>query len=376
MMSQTIKILSPGRVNLLGEHVDKNDGKVLPAAINRAVRINAEPRTDRLLEVNALDLKQNVKINLDALESKTDTAGKALPDWALYPAGVAWSLQDAGYAVTGVTCEFTSNVPIGAGLSSSAAVEVGFAVLWQALGSWPMDRLTLSRYCQKAEVEYAGVNCGLMDQFACANGVEGHAVLLDTRSLEFKPVPLPKNSTIVIADSTVRRSLLTSAYNDRVADCEAAVAVMKKGNPTVRSLRDVSVAALEKAKALMPEPVFRHARHVVGEIERVDQAIQSLENGDKATFGRIMFETHASLRDLYEVSCPELDALVEIAASFEGCIGARLTGAGFGGCTVNLVEESKTDEFIAYLTEKYQERTGINAPVFATPATRGTYVEK
>lgn len=375
MGSQTIKIVSPGRVNLLGEHVDKNDGKVLPAAINCSIKLTATPRSDAILQVKALDLHQTVEINLDQLEEKIDTAGNPLPSWAHYPAGVAWSLKTGGYQVSGANCEFTSDIPIGAGLSSSAAVEVGFAVMMQAMSGWSMDRLSLSQYCQKAEVEYAGVNCGLMDQFACANGVEGHAVLLDTRSLEFKPVPLPKNTAIVIADSTIRRTLMTSAYNDRVNDCESAVAIARQKNPAVRSLRDVSVAEFESLKPQMPDGVYRHARHVVGEIERVDQAIGCLEAGDSEKFGKIMFETHASLRDFYEVSCPELDLLVELAAGFGGCIGARLTGAGFGGCTVNLVEQSRAEEFVQYLSAEYHRKTSIQAAVFTTLAKRGAYVE-
>jgi len=374
-MSQKIKVVSPGRVNLLGEHVDKNEGKVLPAAIDRAINLSAETRTDSILKINALDLGESVEIDLSRLDTKLDSAGSPLRSWAHYPAGVAWSLQSGGFETRGATVEFTSNIPMGAGLSSSAAVEVAFAVLWQAMSGWSLDRLTLAQYCQKAEVEYAGVNCGLMDQFACANGVEGHAVLLDTRSLEFKSVPLPKDTAIVIADSTVRRSLQTSAYNDRVADCNAAVAAAQKRNPAVHSLRDVSVADMEALKAQLTDGVYRHARHVVGEIERVDQAIRCLETGDSKTFGKIMFETHASLRDLYEVSCPELDALVEIASGFSGCIGARLTGAGFGGCTVNLVKRAEAEAFVQYLSEGYLRQTGLKAPVFITHASRGAYVE-
>lgn len=374
MSNKNFTIISPGRVNLLGEHVDKNDGKVLPAAINRSVKLNIEPREDALLSLNALDLNQHVEIDLNQLNKKSDIHGAPLPDWAHYPAGVAWSLIQGGFAVMGADCTFSSDIPIGAGLSSSAAVEVAFAVMWQTMGGWQMDRLTLSQYCQKAEVEYAGVNCGLMDQFACANGIEGHAVLLDTRSLEFKPVPLPKNTSIVIADSKVRRSLVTSAYNDRVADCQTAVSVLRSRYPEIQSLRDVSMSQFESMKSNMPEAVYRHARHVVGEIERVDQAIQTLEAGDSHSFGKIMYETHASLRDLYEVSCQELDLLVELASKFVGCIGARLTGAGFGGCTVNLVEETSTEAFMNYLATQYEQKTKRKAAVFSTQATRGAYL--
>ena len=374
MKSQTVQIVSPGRVNLLGEHVDKNDGKVLPAAIDRSVKISAESRQDHLLMLTASDLRQSVEIDLDHLDKKQDRAGNPLPTWALYPAGVAWSLKSAGYEVPGADCSFSSDIPMGAGLSSSAAVEVGFAVLWQALAGWEMDRVTLSRYCQKAEVEYAGVNCGLMDQFASANGVKDHAMLFDTRSLEFKAVPLPVDTALVIADSTIRHSLVTSAYNDRVNDCQAAVAIAKKANPSVKSLRDVSVAEFEALKSQMSENVYKHARHVVGEIERVDQAIQFLEAGDSQKFGKIMFATHASLRDFYEVSCPELDCLVDIAASYDSCIGARLTGAGFGGCTVNLVKQSEAEKFVADLAAEYHRKTSLRASVFITHASQGAHI--
>lgn len=374
MQPATLQVRSPGRVNLLGEHVDKNDGKVLPAAIDREIRLTAYPRGDDIVRVRALDLKQSVEFNLSNLDHKVDTFGEPLPSWAHYPAGVAWSLQRAGFSIQGVDCEFTSDIPIGAGLSSSAAVEVGFAVMWQALGGWEMDRLGLSRYCQQAEVEYAGVNCGLMDQFACANGVAGHAVLLDTRSLEFKPVPLPENVDIVIADSTIRRTLMTSAYNDRVNDCQMAVKVLQKTRQNISSLRDVSPGELESVRPQLSESVYRHARHVVSEIERVERAIRCLEEGDSDTFGRIMVATHASLRDDYEVSCPELDVLVEIAVGLKGCLGARLTGAGFGGCTVSLVNKDLSAAFVRDLAAEYHRRTGLHSPVFITTASQGARI--
>ncbi|MCX6053514.1 MAG: galactokinase [Chloroflexi bacterium] len=370
---EPIRILSPGRVNLLGEHVDYNDGLVLPAAIDRVITITATRRADQVLSLNALDLGQSLQIPLKSVEKKLDIHGDPLPSWALYPAGVAWTLSSSGYEVCGLDCEYSSNIPIGAGLSSSAAVEVGFAVLWQALGGWSMDRLRLAQLCQKAEIEYAGVRCGLMDQFACANGVEGHAVLLDTRSLAFRSVPLPKNMAIVIADSSIRRSLVTSAYNDRRRDCETALSILKQTFPEVRSLRDVTLPQFKSMQGKMEKEVFIHARHVVEEIERVFQAIPFLEQGASEKFGQLMFDTHSSLRDLFEVSCPELDILVEIAASLDGCIGARLTGAGFGGCTVNLVEQTKAEAFVHELSKKYRERTSRVASVFITRASSSAH---
>jgi len=374
MEKRRIQVLSPGRVNLLGEHVDKYGGIVLPAAIDRAILLTAESHNEQVLRLHALDLGHKVEINLNEIEKKVDILGNPLPTWARYPAGVAWSLRQDGFKITGVDCEFRSDIPIGAGLSSSAALEVAFAVLWQELGGWSMDRPTLAQYSQKAEVEYVGVNCGLMDQFACANGEKDSVVLLDTRNLEHRSIPLPKDIAIVIADSTVRHNLVTSAYNDRVNDCQKALEVIQQKHPNVKALRDVSPKMLEASKSLIPENAYKHASHVVGEIQRVDVAIDCLEKGDTRSFGKIMLETHASLRDLYEVSCQELDQMVEIASGFDGCYGARLTGAGFGGCTVNLVELSKAREFADFLAGEYKQKTGINLPVFITHASSGAHI--
>lgn len=369
------RVVAPGRVNLLGEHVDYNDGAVLPAAIDRSVRLAAEPLPGRLVTLHALDLDQQVTFNLDQLEGRQDVHGTPLPSWARYPAGVAWVLEQHGIRLQGMEASFTSNVPMGAGLSSSAAVEVGFAVLWQALGGWELDRLTLARLCQEAENHYVGVNCGLMDQFACANGVAGHALHFDTRTLLWRPVPLPAGAAIIIADSKMRRSLATSAYNERRAACEEAVRLLQAKLPNIRALRDVSPEEFAHVSHQLPATVRKRAQHVVDECARVDEAAQCLENGDAARFGQLMFAGHASLRDLYEVSIPELDALVEIAGSLPGCLGARLSGAGFGGCTVNLVEEAYADQFIAGLIEGYAQRCNKQAEVYLCHASNGAWVE-
>ncbi len=366
--------IAPGRVNLLGEHVDYNDGLVLPAAIDRAVRLAAAPRSDRLVQLQAMDLGQSVTFDLDRLEQKVDADGQPLPGWALYPAGVAWVLQQHGYAVSGMRAAFTSDVPMGAGLSSSAAVEVGFAVLWRALGGWQADAMTLARLCQQAENRYVGVNCGLMDQFASAHGVEGHAVYFDTRSLDWKPVPLPPGSVIVIANSGVRRSLAGSAYNDRRAACEEAVRGLQAHLPEIRALRDVSPADFERYAPTLRATAAQRARHVVYECDRVNRAMELLSAGDAAAFGQLMYATHASLRDLYEVSCPELDVLVETASRLPGCWGARLTGAGFGGCTVNLVAEEQAQAFIEGLKAGYVQAAGREAEVYLCRASQGAHI--
>jgi galactokinase len=366
---------APGRVNLLGEHIDYNDGIVLPAAIDRCVQLAFEPIDGRLMSLHALDLKEMVTFDLDNLDEKKDVNGHPLPEWALYPAGVAWSLRLSGYYSPAFRCVFISNIPIGAGLSSSAALEVAFAAAWQFLGGWDASRMEIAQLSQYAENQYVGVNCGLMDQFASANGVAGHALSFDTRSLEWQPVPLPSNTAIVIADSRVRRKLTTSGYNERRQACEEAVHLLKFYLPEIQALRDVSPEAFNRYAHLLPEMVQKRARHVVEECARVEHALMFLRADDAASFGRLMFATHASLRDLYEVSVPELDNLVDIASVLPGCWGARLTGAGFGGCTVNLVEENSANSFCAGLKEGYLQRTGHLAEVYLCHASEGVRVD-
>jgi galactokinase len=366
-----VETRAPGRVNLLGEHVDYNQGIVLPAAIDRQVHLAATATSDGSVTLNALDLGEGVTFELGNVEKKCDLSGQPLPDWALYPAGVAWALQKAGLPLSGMQAIYTSDVPIGAGLSSSAAVEVAFATTWQALSGWNIDRLTLAKLCQRAENEYVGVSSGLMDQFASACGVEGHVLCFDTRSLEWTSLELPPGTAIIIADSGIRRSLTTSAYNDRRAACERAVELLQKYLPGIQSLRDVSTVEMAAYSTFLPPEIERRAEHVVKEIHRVDQAMIALRRGDARMFGGFMFASHKSLRDLYEVSLPVLDCLVEIARGLPGIYGARLTGAGFGGCTVNLVEDKEAEAFIQGLQEGYRNKTGREATVYTCKASAG-----
>jgi galactokinase len=376
LSNPTYLVTAPGRVNLLGEHVDYNDGAVLPAAIDRAVHLRAVPRDDRIAEIQAFDLKQTVLLDLHKIDSKQDASGNALPHWALYPAGVAWAFQQSGHETPGFQAVFSSNVPIGSGLSSSAAVEVAFAALWRELGGAQVDNLQLAQLAQKAENQYVGVNSGLMDQFASANGVEGHALYFNTRSLHFEPVPIPANTVIVIADSKMRRSLTTSAYNDRRAACEEAVRLLQPQLPDMRALCDITPDDLDQHAHLLPDTIHKRARHVVEECARVEKAVQLLKAGDAAAFGRLMVAGHVSLRDLYEVSIPELDALVDIACEMPGCYGARLTGAGFGGCTVNLVADNQAELFIQHLKEGYTRKTGRQSEVYLCRASQGVKLER
>jgi galactokinase len=370
-VSATVETRAPGRVNLLGEHVDYNQGIVLPAAIDRAVSLMAKASSDDRVSLAALDLEQQVAFRLSEVEKRCDIEGKPLPGWALYPAGVAWALQKASLAIPGMQVVYHSDVPIGSGLSSSAAVEVAFASTWQALSNWQVDQLELAQICQKAENQYVGVSSGLMDQFTSACGVEGHVLCFDTRSLEWSALDMPPSTAIVIADSGIRRSLASSAYNDRRAACERAVKLLQKYLPQIQSLRDVSTVEFAAYSPYLPTEVAKRAEHVVKEIHRVDQAIIALRRGDARMFGGFMYASHKSLRDLYEVSIPELDSLVNIARGLPGIYGARLTGAGFGGCTVNLVDERQASVFMEGLRGEYREKTGRDAQVYLCQASRG-----
>lgn len=367
--------ISPGRVNLLGEHVDYNDGLVLPVAIDRYVSVAISSRKDDQFNIRSLDLDDSVSFSLKTLTEKKDLHGKALPSWALYPAGVAWALQQRGFTPPGLDAVISSNLPIGAGLSSSAAVELAFAVYWKEIGDWQIDRMNLAKICRMAENEYVGVDCGLMDQFACAHGVALHALYLDTRSLAWQPIPLPLKTSIVIADSSMQRTLSSSRYNERRQECRDALRIIQQHLQGKVSLRDVTVYELEKISRNLPDVLLARAQHVIEEIERVKQGCQSLFNGNPASFGQLMVEGHISLRDLFEVSTPQLDALVEIAIRLPGCYGARLTGAGFGGCTVNLVDSSCSEAFVERLKSDYHERTGLDARVYICKPSRGVHLQ-
>lgn len=366
-----VVVRAPGRVNLIGEHVDYNHGPVLPMAIDRYVWLAASPLLDSLIRITALDFDEHSEMSLENLPSKTDLDEKPLPQWARYPAGVAWALQKEGLSVCGIQAVLTSNLPIGAGLSSSAAVEAAFARLWQALGGWQVEPLKLALICQRAENEYVGVNCGLMDQFSSLCGIEGHALFFDTHSLKWEAAPLPPDTAVIIADSGVRRQLSDSAYNQRRAACEQAVKYLRKYKPGLQSLNEISLTEFAAYGYYLPEEVRKRAEHVVREIARVHTALTALKRQDKQTFGALMYASHKSLKELYEVSTPELDTLVELSRNLPGAIGARLTGAGFGGCTVHLVEAASTQAYLEGLVEGYRRACGREAHAFVCRASQG-----
>jgi galactokinase len=361
----------PGRVNLIGEHTDYNGGFVLPAAISLGISIALVPSTDRSVRITLLADGTTSEFDLDRLPPRS---GSGID----YIVGVAWSLAEAGLPLRGFRAVLGSDLPMSAGLSSSAALEL--AAAWALLppearpGDGP-GRMRLAQLAQRAENDFVGVRCGLMDQFAASLGHADHAMLLDCRSLEYRAVRLPSDAhALVICDSRASRQLASSAYNARRAECEEAVVVIGERVPSVKSLRDVTEEMLDDVAALLPPQTFRRVTHVVRENARTLACVAALEAGDLAAVGDLFAASHASLRDLYEVSSKELDALVETAAAAPGTVAARMTGAGFGGCTVNLVERGALVPFERTVIDEYRERTGLTARVMAVEAAAGAGV--
>jgi galactokinase len=330
---------APGRVNLIGEHTDYNDGFVLPVIIDRHAEVIARRRSDRRVRLYAFDLDEACEVDLD---QPIDSTGSG---WLPYVLGVVHELVRREKIDRGVDLVFRSTVPIGAGLSSSAAIEVATALALDAAFKLWLDPVETALLCQEVEHRYAGVRCGIMDQFSSRLGQPEQALFIDCRSVEARHVPLSLDGhRLVIIDSGVRRELADSRYNDRRSECEEAVAVLSTEDSSITSLRDVTSEVLADNKSRLTPKQFSRARHVVSENERVLEACACLASGDLATFGRLMNASHLSLRDDYEVSHPALDRLVERALRVDGVLGARLTGAGFGGCTVHLVREAALPE--------------------------------
>jgi galactokinase len=349
---------APGRVNLIGEHTDYNGGYVLPAALQLSARVTAAPRPDRQLRMCSLDTGGVAEFDLN------ETSPRPLGDWTDYVRGVAVMLERSGLRVPGADLLIDSKVPIGAGLSSSAALEVSVGYALLDLGGHSIDRTALALSCQKAENEFAGMRCGIMDQFIACHGSAGHALLLDCRSLEFRLVPIDPSVRLVICNSMVHHELAATEYNLRRQECERSVSLLAARLPAVRALRDVRVAQLPQCADMLPLLTFRRCRHVVTEIDRVLRAEAALGVGDLAGFGRLMTESHRSLRDDYEVSCPELDTLVDLAGKVDGVFGARMTGGGFGGCTVSLVRADAVGRFSEAVAPGYQAATGLTPDIF------------
>lgn len=355
---------APGRVNLIGDHVDYNRGLALPAAIGARAWACATPIPGPMLHLEAVDLKESAVVDLGLLSGGPCSALE-LPAWACYPAGVVWSLMRDGVALPGLQCSIHSQVPIGSGLSSSAAIEVAVATMLLAVSGQARPPLELARLCQRAENDFVGVQSGLMDQWTAARAEAGCALLLDFRELTSRSISWPDSTTIVIAYSGVKRSLTDSLYNERVKQCHEALAMLQQSDAAVGSLRDLSTGHLDWARRVLPQVLFKRVRHVVTEIERVRSAAELLSTGNLAGFAELLIASHTSLRDDYEVSTPELDRLVSSAMQHPACRGARLTGAGFGGCTVQIVPGAEAEEFMQFLLERYAGQTDLTPELWA-----------
>lgn len=348
----TIIVRAPGRVNLIGEHTDYNDGFVLPMAIDRALWIALRPRSDRLVVPYSIDFEQGVAFSLE--EFTHENTG-----WAEYIRGTAWALAGAGYPILGWEGVMASDIPIGAGLSSSAAIELATTRAFASVSGFHWDANSMAKLSQKAENQWVGVNSGIMDQMISASGREGHALLIDCRSLETELVPLPKHTVVVVMDTGTRRGLVDSAYNERRIQCERAA--QELGIPT---LRDITLDDFKEKAAVLNDLTERRARHVVSENARTIAASKAAHKNDAAAFGLLMNASHVSLRDDFEVSSRELDIMVDIAQQQTGCHGARMTGAGFGGCAVALSDTNTVNEFVDVVSVKYQKSTGIQPKLY------------
>jgi galactokinase len=358
-------VFAPGRVNLIGEHTDYNEGYVLPVAIDLGIAIALVPTDDGVVRLTLAETGETGELRVDAVGPKTR-------GWIDYVAGMAWALGEAGLAPRGFRGLLASDLPQGAGLSSSAALEVVSAWALSGGEAPAVDPMRLVHLVQRGENGYIGLNNGIMDQFASIFGGAGRALLLDCRTLAHRSIPMADDDLALVAcHSGSPRRLESSAYNERRSQCEAAVAVIAETEPGVTALRDVTPAMLEAARPRLDPVAAARAEHIVFEDERVLAAIAAFEAGDLATVGRLFYESHASMRDLFGISSPELDALVEIARTTPGVIGARLTGAGFGGCTINLVRRDAVAALRANVLRDYPARTGLTPRVFEVAASAG-----
>jgi galactokinase len=356
---------APGRVNIIGEHTDYNDGFVLPAAIDRDVLMAVRPRSGREVTLHSLDFAGESIFSLD------DIIHDAVHPWSNYLRGVCDVLEKAGYPLGGAEIVFGGDVPIGSGLSSSAALEVATAVTFLTLAGHQIAGEQIARFTQQAENEFVGTRCGIMDQFISALGQQSRALLIDCRSLAYRAIPVPAGVMLIIGDTGVRRGLVSSEYNTRRSQCEEGVRLLQQVLPGITALRDVTPAQLEAHKALLPEMTYRRCRHVVTEDARVLEAETVMTAGDVEALGRLLNASHASLQFDYEVSCKELDAMVEIARRQPGVYGARMTGAGFGGCTVSLVADAHADAFAAAVGPAYKDATGLDPQIYICSVSAG-----
>jgi galactokinase len=354
-----IIVKAPGRVNLIGEHTDYNDGFVLPMAIDRAFWIALSPRQDGIVKVSSLDMDESEEFDVAHPAHKHG-------NWSEYLRGVAWHLTQQGIKLQGWNGVTAGDIPIGAGLSSSAAVELATARAFCAISNIDWRPVEMAKAAQRTEIEWVGVNCGIMDQLISAAGIAGHALLIDCRSLDFEAVPLPPETVVVVLDTSTRRGLVDSAYNERRRQCEQAAAFFG-----VPALRDVTMQDFAQESSGMPGMTQKRARHVISENERTLKAAEAMKAGDAVVLGSLMNESHCSLAEDFEVSNNALNAIVSLAQSRPECYGARMTGAGFGGCGVALVQKAGIASFTEFVVEKYRESTKLDAKLYICQAEDG-----
>jgi galactokinase len=356
---------APARVNLIGEHTDYNDGFVLPAAIQFHTSVAIAPRTDDWLRVYSENYGEKVEFR------SVELPDKARNHWSDYVVGVALRLLEQGTRLPGADVWICGDVPQGAGLSSSASLEVAVCGAFLQAASTTMEGESIARLCQKAENEFVGARCGIMDQFVSVHGRKDHALLLDCRSLEYACQPLPHAIRLVICNTMVRHAIAGGEYNQRRKECEAGAKFFAERKAGVRALRDVSMAEFRRYEAELPEPVRRRCRHVIAENERVLQSAEALARHDLEQFGQFMRQSHESLRDDFDVSCAELDLMAELAWKHPGVYGARMTGGGFGGCTINLVKREEVEAFRSSIAAEYGRATGKHPEIYVCSAADG-----
>ncbi len=365
----TLLVRAPGRINLIGEHTDYNNGFVLPAAIDKAIYFAISPRNDQKCVIYAYDLDDSYKFSLDNLQ-------KSEKGWANFLLGVLAEIVSEGKQInTGFNLVFGGDVPLGAGLSSSAAVESGIGFALNKLYNLELSKLDLALIAQQAEHKYAGVNCGIMDMFASIHGKENAVIKLDCQDLSFEYFPFDfPDYTLVLCNTGVKHNLGDSEYNQRRAECEEGIRILQSAFPQIDSLRDVTMQMLSSQADKLSPIVYKRCKYVVEEIERVTIACEALENGDLRSFGQKMYKTHEALSKEYEVSCPELDFLVEHSQDFEAVVGARMMGGGFGGCTINLIKTDAVDEFIEKMSFAYHQAFNIQLQTYIVNISNGVEV--
>jgi galactokinase len=364
--SEPLMIRAPGRINLIGEHTDYNDGFVMPAAVDKEIYFGIAPSNDARSFIYSLKYEEKLEVDLNDVQAVDE------PRWANYLLGVLYKLKESGYAAKPFYCVFGGNVPLGAGMSSSAALECGFAVALNELNRFDVPKLQMITIAQWAEHHFAGVKCGIMDQFASVMGKKENVIVLDCRSLTHEYVHLNlEDYGIVLCDTKVKHSLVDSEYNMRRKECESGVRVLQQHHAEIRSLRDVSLDMLRRHRTAFEGRSYDRCLYVVDEIARVQQASADLRNGSLQAFGEKMFQTHEGLSRLYEVSCKELDFLVSEAKKFQGVVGSRMMGGGFGGCTINLVKNAVADAFIAHLAGEYKREFGIDMEAYQVKVVDG-----